>query len=593
MTICQLDREFGHLGRVANSLFGVAIGRVGMKAALPDRYMIECLKLAGNTTSSKNDFGKEERPITRQFCLVLDNGPGTRSAIMTGLVFLLFLMWALSSMAATYYVNSSTGSDSAAGSSAAPWRTLTTSIGKLAAGDTLSCTGSWSITSQYLCSTPNIKILGNGTSTIDLKPVSGTGTLGFMGSGTVFRGFNILETVAPSAGGQVLMLFYSAHNSVVADCSIHDIPAQNIDDEIIFLVNANSCVFSNLNFYNIVDRDIFRAWGIGNKWTSCTFSNLTHVSPTPHPDIIQTWWTGDPVWSNVVERCYYVKCSQALFQLKGTPDNVTCHPGQEGYWAIRNCIFNNCPSWPIISTDNFRFYNNLVYKSGSGTGPTLLLADPCLNHGKYYNNVHINCTSLQNNAYNLGPNYTEGNNAFTASGLSWGGASDFVTTEVACKFVNAAAGNFRLQAGSSLIGKGFNLITDSSMSNVDADGNIRPSAGAWDIGPFQYSAASAANQPPSVNAGADLNLFLPTNSVTLNGSATDPEGAPLTLRWSCVSGPGVVSFASPASAITTVTFPTNLGTYVFQLSASDDTNIGLGRCTRDHECISPARRRES
>jgi len=119
------------------------------------------------------------------------------------------------------------------------------------------------------------------------------------------------------------------------------------------------------------------------------------------------------------------------------------------------------------------------------------------------------------NGSTLGPNSTDATNAFTSSGLSWGGTGDFVTTEAACKFVNAAAGNFRLQAGSSLIGKGINLSSDLSMSSKDADGNVRPSTGAWDIGPFQYS-AGGTNTAPSP----------PTNLRLVNGI----------LSWSAVSG---------------------------------------------------------
>lgn len=483
---------------------------------------------------------------------------------------LLLLLTCLSASAEVYYVNSGSGNDANSGElPATAWKTLTTSVSKLSAGDVLNCTGSWSISSQFTCSTANITLQGGGAATLDIRPVSSSGTLIFNGSGTVLRGFIILSSAAPTSPVQALLTF-RGNNSTMADCTIRDFAAQSVDDEIIVLLTANSCTFSNLFFCNIKDRDVFRAWGVYNKWTSCVFSNCTNPSVgqggDPHADIFQTWWTGAAVWSNVIERCYFVNSSQATFQLKGTPDNINCNPGREGYWTIRNCIFKDCRTWPVISTDQFRFYNNLLYNCGQGNYPLFLLSDPCNTGGRYYNNVLINTYS------ETGSSPSCGYNAFSVAAASWGGVGDFVTTEAACKFVNPAAGNFRLQAGSSLIGKGINLSGDSSMTSIDADGTARPSSGAWDIGPFQYRAGSATNQPPIVNAGVDANLFLPTNTVTLSGSATDPEGNALTLSWSCVAGPGVVFFASPTSAVTSATFPTNLGTYVMRLSASDGTN---------------------
>src|SRR5258708_6208036 len=77
----------------------------------------------------------------------------------------------------------------------------------------------------------------------------------------------------------------------------------------------------------------------------------------------------------------------------------------------------------------------------------------------------------------------------------------------------------------------------------------------------------AANQPPVVSAGPNQTINLPTNTVTLNGSASSSNG-PLTLTWSEVSGPAPVTFSSPNTAVTQATF-TLAGSYVLQLSAND------------------------
>jgi RHS repeat-associated protein len=80
----------------------------------------------------------------------------------------------------------------------------------------------------------------------------------------------------------------------------------------------------------------------------------------------------------------------------------------------------------------------------------------------------------------------------------------------------------------------------------------------------------AQNQAPVVNAGSNQTIALPTNSVTLNGTATD-DGLPnhtLTIAWSMVSGPGTVTFSSPSTAVTQATFSAP-GTYVLKLTAND------------------------
>ncbi|HZB47296.1 MAG TPA: putative Ig domain-containing protein, partial [Pyrinomonadaceae bacterium] len=78
------------------------------------------------------------------------------------------------------------------------------------------------------------------------------------------------------------------------------------------------------------------------------------------------------------------------------------------------------------------------------------------------------------------------------------------------------------------------------------------------------------NQAPSAGAGADQTVTLP-GAARLNGTATDdglPLGSTLAITWSQVSGPGTVTFADAASAVTTATFGVE-GTYVLRLSASD------------------------
>ena len=78
------------------------------------------------------------------------------------------------------------------------------------------------------------------------------------------------------------------------------------------------------------------------------------------------------------------------------------------------------------------------------------------------------------------------------------------------------------------------------------------------------------NQPPTVTAGADIQLTLPA-AAALVGQATDdglPAGSALILTWSAVSGPGPVAFSSAGTGATEASFGAP-GTYVLRLRASD------------------------
>ena len=82
-------------------------------------------------------------------------------------------------------------------------------------------------------------------------------------------------------------------------------------------------------------------------------------------------------------------------------------------------------------------------------------------------------------------------------------------------------------------------------------------------------APSAGNQLPTANAGADITITLPTNSTTLTGAGSDPDGTISSYGWSKVSGPANFTLSNAATASTGLT---NLiqGTYVFRLTVTDN-----------------------
>ena len=83
---------------------------------------------------------------------------------------------------------------------------------------------------------------------------------------------------------------------------------------------------------------------------------------------------------------------------------------------------------------------------------------------------------------------------------------------------------------------------------------------------------SPPTRPPSVNAGSDDSITLPTDTVSLDGTVGD-DGLPdppasVTTLWTKQSGPGTVAFGNAAAVDTTATFSTD-GVYVLRLTADD------------------------
>ncbi len=77
------------------------------------------------------------------------------------------------------------------------------------------------------------------------------------------------------------------------------------------------------------------------------------------------------------------------------------------------------------------------------------------------------------------------------------------------------------------------------------------------------------NIPPIVNAGNNRVITLPTNSLTLNGTASDSDGTVASTLWAQVSGPNAAGISSPNNLSSLVN---NLieGNYTFRLTATDN-----------------------
>lgn len=78
------------------------------------------------------------------------------------------------------------------------------------------------------------------------------------------------------------------------------------------------------------------------------------------------------------------------------------------------------------------------------------------------------------------------------------------------------------------------------------------------------------NVPPVAKPGDNVNIELPTNSVTLDGTSSfDPDGTIQTYLWEQQSGPSNATIQNAGSA-TTLVSNLQLGTYIFKLKVTDN-----------------------
>jgi hypothetical protein len=102
---------------------------------------------------------------------------------------------------------------------------------------------------------------------------------------------------------------------------------------------------------------------------------------------------------------------------------------------------------------------------------------------------------------------------------------------------------------------------------------VTDAGGLTDADTVLVTVKAPANQPPTANAGADITITLPANSLTLNGSgSTDLDGTITSYAWSRISGPTQHTLAN-ANAATTELSNLVQGTYAFKLVVTDNGGL--------------------
>ena len=206
-------------------------------------------------------------------------------------------------------------------------------------------------------------------------------------------------------------------------------------------------------------------------------------------------------------------------------------------------------------------------------------------------------------------NLTQGVYVFTLTVTDNLGATNASTVTITVNPANNIAPVANAGANTSITLPVNNTVLDGAAS-TDADGTISSYSWSKTSGPAAYSIANASaattalnnlvqgvyvftltvtdnsgatssasvtvtvnaapNQAPVANAGSDINITLPANSTTLNGTGSnDPDGNISVYAWSKSSGPAAYTIANVNAASTAVT-NLSAGVYVFTLTVTDN-----------------------
>lgn len=86
-----------------------------------------------------------------------------------------------------------------------------------------------------------------------------------------------------------------------------------------------------------------------------------------------------------------------------------------------------------------------------------------------------------------------------------------------------------------------------------------------------YKTGAAGNQPPSITSMSDIFITLPVSTASVSPTITDSDGSVSSISWAKVGGPSGGSISSPTTAATDFTGLTNAGTYIFRVTATDNS----------------------
>ena len=407
--------------------------------------------------------------------------------------------------AATNYYVSPSGSDTAPGTEAQPWKTIQKCINTVTAGDTCILRGG------TYPETVNISKSGTSASPITLrsyvseKPIidgqnsRATFTM-TNASNFVFDGLTLVNSTSfglysvgssnvvmkncevgyPLDGG---LVWRNASNILVDSCNVHHTNWRGLTGE------HEAVTFNNINGYEIKNSQVHdgKEEGIDSKYG--TLNGKIHhnrVYGNNGPNIYIDAASNIEVYANEVSNTTGDKSNVGLAVETNSGNysvsNISIYNNilRNGKGGVDFWVESGAESY--ASFNSIKIYNNLIYANSNRGGIRI---------GAYVNytsNVQIIDNIFWKNSstvdvlgtalvsYNLFDTSPKGTNAITTSDV---------------KFINETGFDFHLANTSPAIDAG-----TTSSTTVDFDGNPRPNGPSYDIGPYEY--ISSTIPPPTV-----------------------------------------------------------------------------------------------
>lgn len=208
---------------------------------------------------------------------------------------------------------------------------------------------------------------------------------------------------------------------------------------------------------------------------------------------------------------------------------------------------------------NNNFSPNITFPTGYGHWAAAF-------GGRYFSLYGTNDTQHNSGGYSVGVNMNDSaaNSAFTSFEVSGIGGSPGSH----CCWNSMYDPSYQLWLTGPLVG------SKSGFPNFAGNYTEPCSIFQWMLRQGDTSLVNACN--PIVSAGSNQSFYRPSTSALLTGSVSSQCSNTITSQnWSIVSVPAMASptITTPGSSTTTVTGMTVVGTYVFQLSATDNTGL--------------------
>lgn len=294
-------------------------------------------------------------------------------------------------------------------------------------------------------------------------------------------------------------------------------------------------------------------------WTQVSGPNTATFSSTT---------VEDPSVSNLIEGEYVFRLTatddenESAFDdvtvtVGGEPSSLFINAGGPGFtfngedWIADDYFLNGDVFEKVIAIENTE--NDQLYQTerfGVG-GATLIYDIPVDAAGDY--NVDLHFAEL----------------FFGLPGFGSGGG-------VGSRVFNIDIENGQVQLNNydifEVAGGGAIAVIESFKNVTVTDGNLTISLSSVVENPKISGIGVFETRPPEVDAGADTAITLPTNSIVLNGSATDPDGGTIvSYQWTQESGPANATLSGELTADLDAS-DLIVGEYVFRLTVTDDEN---------------------